>query len=165
MKIEHTPDALVLSEFGEFLAGLLNRITICSDPLDSPKAKERLYSNPTKEEAQLNADWQEYVQPDLKHQFESANEVVSGDLAAIEQARKRKEPEFLLEIPLSHVESWLNSLNQARLALAANFEITEEDMDGEPPEVFASERDLAIFQIHLYGFLQECLIQATDVDE
>jgi len=157
MNIENTKDALILSGFEEFLAGLLNQITICSDPEVGGKAVERLYPNPC-DEAELNADWKEYVQPDLKVIFQTANEVVNGDLACIEQISKGERPEFSLKIPLTHAESWLNSLNQARLALAANFEITETDMERGPKPI-STERELAIFQIELYAFIQECLVQ------
>ncbi len=163
MKFKLNADELVLSEFGEFLAGLLNRITICSDPLDSPKAAGRLYCDPSKEDSKLNEDWKAYVQPDLKHIFETANEVVNGDLAVFEQAGKV--PEFTLRIPLAHAESWLSSLNQARLALAANHDFTQEEMEQKTPEALTSERELALFQINLYGLLQEYLVEAIMGDE
>ena len=157
MKIENTKDALILSGFEEFIARLLNQITLCSDPEPESKAAERLYSNPS-EDAELNADWKDYVHPDLKQIFESANDVVNGDLAGIQQTTKGETPEFALRIPLSHAESWLSSLNQARLALGATFDITESDM-GQGPKTISTERELAVFQIDLYAFLQECLVQ------
>ena len=162
MKIENTKDALILSGFEEFIARILNQITLCSDAEAGSKAAERLYSNPS-EEAELNADWKEYVHPDLKQLFESANDVVNGDLAGIQQTSKGEKPEFALRIPLSHAESWLSSLNQARLALAADFDIAETDM-GSGPKTISTERELAIFQIDLYAFLQECLVQRMTND-
>jgi hypothetical protein len=160
--IQRVGEELVLSEFGEFLAGLLNRITFCSDPSDSPKAEQRLYPDPSNDQ-HLNEDWRDYVQPDLKHLFETANEVVNGDLALIEQPKKT--PEFILRIPLPHAESWLSSLNQARLALAANFDLTQEDMEQDLPEILTSERELAVLQVNLYGAIQEHLIQAISGNE
>ena len=158
MNILLSTEELIISELGEFIAGLLNRITLCSDPSESPKAASRLYPVPSID-AKLNADWTEYVQPDLKQQFDSANEVVNSDLAAIEQTRKVP-PEFTLRIPMVHAESWICSVNQAIVALAANYDVTEKDTEREPVHALFSERELALFQIELYQQLQEHLVHA-----
>jgi hypothetical protein len=158
MKFQKSDNALVLSEFGEFLAVLLNRITFCADPNLSPKAAERLFSKPGTD-PKLNQDWKEFVEPELRHLFQSANEVVNSDLAAIEQTGKI--PEFTLRIPLAHTESWLSSLNQARLALAATHAFTEVDLEEETPPMIVSERDLALLQMHLYQAIQEVLVQCA----
>jgi len=50
-------------------------------------------------------------------------------------------------------------LNQARLALAARFDFKEAEMSQNGPRNIETVRDLSLFQVHFYGFLQECLLQ------
>jgi hypothetical protein len=83
---------------------------------------------------------------------------VRDDLEAFEQLDDSQE-NWAFEIPAEHFDQWLNVLNQARLALAARFDFHEEEMNQNGPRTIETVRDLSLFQVHFYGFLQECLLQ------
>ncbi len=123
------------------------------------KAAERLYPDPG-EGSELDADWATLVRPELAHLFQSAEETVKQDLRSLKKLKERDGFEIL--IPLAHLEAWLNCLNQARLILAEQIHYTEKDHGREfrlPPR---SAREQALFQIELYGLMQEWLIHVIE---
>jgi hypothetical protein len=141
-----------IEDLDPFLCELLQQIPSKADPSGDESAEARLYSSPTAgTEPNFDLEWREYVEPELRQSFESARDVVRDDVAALPLQEARL-PNTLL-IPVSHLDSWIHALNQARLALGARYEITEEDMDEIPSG--GDERALAIFQVHFYGYLQE----------
>ena len=97
------------------LAELLRQI-ILHEVYDAEEVEERLYPSPSleAEEEDLREDWKAHVQPELHEQFQSARQVVEADLRGMKEDGDLSS----LEFPLRHAESWLNALNQARLALA-----------------------------------------------
>jgi hypothetical protein len=62
---------------------------------------------------------------------------------------------------VKHLEAWIHALNQARLALSARFGFTERDMEDAIP-IEGDQRALALFQVHFYGFLQECFLRQLE---
>src|SRR5690606_35522168 len=96
-------------------------------------------------------EWKEFVVPEMRDRFQSAIDTVRDDLSGFPESGTGDE--FSLVFPTAHLEAWIHSLNQARLALAARYEITEEDMESIP--MSGDARALALFQIHFYGYLQE----------
>jgi hypothetical protein len=124
---------------------------------DNVDAYGRIYPSPTTtpETEEISTEWAEYVHPDLRQQFESATATVLGDLLQLESGDS-------IRIKATNIDAWLSTLNQGRLALAARFEVTDADMDQTMSKPVESERDFALFQIHLYGFIQECLIRCLD---
>jgi len=144
--------AFVLSRIEGHLGDFLRAIIASADPRDDQAALRRLFPEPVTApgEEEARAEWKEYVRPELAELFNEAALVVGRDLEGMEER---------LVIPPSHVDAWLNTLNQARLVLAARFEVSDEDMEKPISTVLENERDIALFQIHLYGFLQECLIR------
>ena len=91
------------------------------------------------------------MEPELHQNFQSALDVVRGDLADLPEGDP--EPTARFTFRWSHLESWIHALNQARLALGARHEVTDEDMEDIPTG--GDARALAIFQIAFLGYLQE----------
>lgn len=153
-------NAITISGLDPFLTEMLAAIPENADPGSSEAARERLFSAPANDDPKLADEWKEFVEPDLKHLFQSAVETVAQDL-------KNVQPDeipgcSLLRIPLDHLDAWLNALNQARLALSARENFGEKEIAGEIPESINSQHDLALFHVHFYGILQECFLQQTE---
>jgi hypothetical protein len=133
------------------LQEVLCAIPEAADYDSHPAAQQRLFPAPGPD-AEAIEEWQEFVEPELRHLFEDAMATVARDLQALET-------DGSLLIPANHLDAWLNALNQARLTLAAKHALNEEDMERPIGQLLESERDYALFQIHLYGFLQECFLR------
>ncbi|HEY2102914.1 MAG TPA: DUF2017 family protein [Chthoniobacterales bacterium] len=161
MEICRQSEALEIRELDPFLAELLRQIPESVNPKDSPAAEERLFSAPASaEEQEFRAEWKVYVVPELRRLFQSATEIVRQDL---EQLHCTKKPfaNCTLRIPLAHADAWLNALNQARLAIAASYNFTENELCDHFRSPFGSRRDLGLFQVNFYGFLQEFILRET----
>jgi hypothetical protein len=154
---------LQISQLDPLLRELLQRVVASADPSGSAAAQERLFSKPSDdpEESEFFQDWQEYVEPELRHVFQSALEVIERDLTTLREESPDRGGE--LTIPLSHLESWIHGLNQARLALTARHGFSEEDMDRILP-LAADPRSLALLQVRFYGILQELFLQELDAE-
>lgn len=147
---------VALLDLDAFFCELLQQITACADPTDSSEAEERLYSSPTHgREPGFDQEWKEFVEPDLRSLFGSTLDTVRRDLKALRAGSPKGGAE--VQIPVEHLDDWVHALNQARLAMAARYAITEKDMSGLPTS--GDGRALAIFQIHFYGYLQECFLR------
>ena len=105
--------------------------------------------------------WRNYVEPGLRELFQSSLEIIANDLADFPGALP--EEDYTLSLPLTHLEPWVHGLNQARLALAARYSFTEEEMEGRMP-LDGDTRAFALFQVHFYGFLQECFLRELGDD-
>lgn len=158
MKIERDASGgFIFSEVETPLVELFLAIPSATDPAGSQAAQTRLFPEPTAhKEAGLSEEWDEFVRPELREAFENAAVTVEGDLEPLAAGRME------LAVPLDHVDAWLSTLNQARLALAARYEVTEADLNRASAYPPRDERDLAVSQIHVYGLLQECLIQGVE---
>lgn len=154
MNIERDENGgFVFSEVEPPIAEMFLSIPSAVDPQGNPAAQARLFPDPTAgKDAKISQEWAEYVAPELREGFENASTTVEADLVSLTAGTG-------LTIPLDHVDAWLNALNQARLVLAARFDVTEEDMDNQEPLDLQNERAMVISQIHVFGLLQECLLQ------
>src|SRR5436190_708746 len=65
-------------------------------------------------------------------------------------------------IPTKHTDAWLSALNQARLVIAAKNNFTESELSDHLRSPIGSRRDLSLFQINFYGFLQEFILRELD---
>jgi len=146
----------VFSEVEPTLVELFLAIPASADPEGSQAANDRLFPAPTGKEKAINEEWAEYVNPELRETFENAATTVEADLESLLAGEES------WTIPLDHADAWLNTLNQARLVLAAKYDVGEEDMNRTAPFPPESERGMAISQIHVYGLLQECLLQGME---
>ncbi len=164
------PKTVVLRDINPFAAGLLRQIPLEADPGDDAAAHERLFSKPVgqgngKLEKEISEEWKQYVEPELRHLFQSANETVSGDLKQIRQTGGEEGGEvYELSIPMEHLEQWLNTLNQARLVIAARNGFTEMELDGELPLMINSTREMNLLQMHFYGEMQHVFIHQIESD-
>jgi Domain of unknown function (DUF2017) len=162
MEICRQNDSLEIRELDPFLAELLRQVPESAQPKDCPAAEERLFSAPASaEEKDFCGEWKLYVAPELQRLFQSATETVREDLKQLQDAKKPF-ANYTLHIPLSHADAWLSALNQARLAIAASYEFTEQDMCDHFRSPFGSRRDLGLFQVNFYGFLQEFILREID---
>ena|SRR5205814_172477 len=159
MEICRQNDALEIRELDPFLAELLRQVPESAEPKDSPAAEERLFSAPAaEEEKNLCAEWKLYVVPELRRLFQSANETVRQDLRQLHTAKKPF-ANCTLRIPLAHADAWLSALNQARLAIATTYHFSERELCDHYRSPLGSRRDLGLFQVNFYGFLQEFILR------
>ena len=153
---------IALEDIDPLCAALLASIALRADPAGDPAAEARLFSTPTHgAEPGTDAEWKEYVEPDLRQLFQDAVGVVKSDLERFPPAGV--EPPYKLRLPLSHLDAWIHALNQARLALAARFDFAERDMDS-PITLDVEPRSRALFEVRFYGLLQEFFLQQLDED-
>jgi hypothetical protein len=163
----------ILEDLEPFYVELLRRIPEGADPGENVPAAQRLFSGPMQvDSAGFNQDWRELVEPELREMFHSAQEIVASDLRGLPPVDPKVDPvcgrldsaafiatRHKLEIPRDHAEAWLGVLNQARLVIAAKRNFGDREMDEDlrfPP---ASERDLDLFRIHFYDFVQQMLMR------
>ncbi len=157
VEVSRTEEGLRLSRLDLFFVELLRQVPVSADPGDSDAARERLYP-PGSSDPEANEDWREYIHPELKEFFTTSSQVVRDDLENFEQLDETNE-NWAFDIPAPHFDQWLNVLNQARLSLSARFDFEEKEMNQSGPRTIETVRDLSLFQVHFYGFLQECLLR------
>lgn len=157
MKLSATDEgALNLEEIPPFLFDLLEAVPQRAASQD-PRVENRFYPPPAEDEL-LQEDWKSLVQPGLQECFLSAREIVISDLRRVSETKDGS----MVQIPSNHMDAWLNTLNQARLAIAEENRFGEKDLAGEIVPNASDPRSLALFQISFYGFLQECLVRMQD---
>lgn len=158
MEIRRQADLLEISELDPFLAELLRQVPNCAQPEDDVAAQERLFCLPASaEETDICAEWKLYVEPELRRLFRSATETVTADLEGLNGCTKPF-ANCTLSIPMMHAEAWLSALNQARLVIAAKYSFTEVELGDHYRSPIGSRRDLGLFQVNFYGFLQEFIL-------
>jgi len=157
MEICREGETLQISDLDPFLAELLRQIPGSTNPEGKAEAEARLFTQPsTKKE--ICAEWKSYVEPELRRIFRSATETVAADLAQL-NGNEKSLRNRTLRIPLEHADAWLNTLNQARLVIAAKNKFTEEELSDHDRSPIGSRRDLSLFQVNFYGFLQEFILR------
>lgn len=169
MEICLRENAIEIFDLDPFLAELLRQIPASADPTGGDaanadpegvrRAQERLFSAPApRSDKEVCKEWKVYVEPELRRLFQSATETVAEDL---KQLNKKQEAlvNHTLRIPLEHADSWLNALNRARLALHARHNFTDSELCDHERSPVASRRDLSLFQMNFYGFIQEFILR------
>ncbi len=104
----------------------LSHIPSDADTTGSPEAKARLLPPGfTGETAtpENNADWEEFVHPDLEDLFKGDLAHVAQDL----QAATQEEDEYTIEISSENAERWFRALNQARLVMHTKHDFPDDD--------------------------------------
>jgi hypothetical protein len=159
MEIDRVGSNLEVRDIDPFLAELLRQIPESANPEQNETAQRRLFSAPAAEaEKEICREWKEYVEPELRRLFESANETVTGDLAQLD-GKRRPFANCTLRIPIANAEAWLNTLNQARLVIASKYGFSDAELCDHYRSPMGSRRDLSLFQVNFYGFLQECILR------
>lgn len=162
MEIRRHGDTLELSELDPFLAELLRQIPESTKAEGAENAERRLFSLPADaSEQELCAEWKVYVEPELQRLFRSATETVTADLKPL-NGSSRPFANCTLRIPVKHADAWLNALNQARLVIASKYGFTEAELSDHYRSPIGSRRDLSLFQVNFYGFLQEFILQEME---
>lgn len=158
MKIEWSPERIIFSEVDEIIADALRKIPACADARED-KVIARIFPTPTAgADEDADDDWRENVMPGLGELFQTHIDVVTKDLAAMQT-----EDEFsTLTFPAEHVRDWMHTLNQARLALGALHDVTEDDIEGRTKD-HDVEKSYALFQIEIYGFILALMLQHTEL--
>jgi uncharacterized protein DUF2017 len=163
MEFRRKDDVLELSELDPFLAELLRQIPASTkyDDDAAAAAEQRIFSAPAEpNELEICAEWKVYVQPELRRLFQSATETVATDLQQLNGSEKPF-ANCTLRIPTEHADAWLNALNQARLVIAAKNNFNEGELCDHYRSPIGSRRDLSLFQVNFYGFLQEFILRET----
>jgi len=162
MEIRRRNDHIEISELDPFLAELLRQIPASSNPDGVPAAEQRLFSPPSnRKQTELCAEWKMYVEPELRRLFQAATETVAADLQQL-NGNERSFANRTLRIPAKHADAWLSALNQARLVIAAKNNFTESELNGQFRSPIGSRRDLSLFQVNFYGFLQEFILRELE---
>jgi uncharacterized protein DUF2017 len=151
-----------IADLDPFLAELLRQIPASADPEGVPAAEARLFSSPSSQsDKELCQEWKLYVEPELRRLFLSSTETVAEDLKQL-CGEEKSLANHTLRIPAKHMDAWLNALNQARLALAAKNDFTDLELGDHNRSPVGSRRDLSLFQINFYGFIQEFILRSTN---
>lgn len=159
MEICRRKDELEISELDPFLAELLRQVPASTNPEGSLAAEKRLFSRPAdKGERESCAEWKLYVEPELRKLFRTATETVAADLEQL-NGNERTFANRTLRIPAAHADAWLSALNQARLVIAAKYNFTDGELCDHYRSPVGSRRDLSLFQVNFYGFLQEFILR------
>ena len=161
MEIRRQQEVLEISELDPFLAELLRQVPESTNAEGVESAERRLFCSPADpRETELCAEWKVYVVPELRRLFRSATETVTGDLKPL-NGNAKPFANCTLRIPLKNADAWLNALNQARLVISSKYGFTEGELCDHYRSPIGSRRDLSLFQVNFYGFLQEFILQET----
>jgi len=133
------------------LAACLQELPRILESRDNPSAQARLLPPPTAEDAAINHEWKESIEPDLRHLLVSASETITRDLTCLKPSPRLAECSFVT-FPATHISAWMSALNQARLILAALANVDEIDLN-LPYSRLGGEKVLAVLQIDLFGQL------------
>ena len=162
MEIRGRKNQIEISELDPFLAELLRQIPASANPDGAPAAEQRIFSAPANgQETELCAEWKMYVEPELRRLFQTATQTVAGDLEQL-NGNEKSLANRTLRIPVKHTDAWLNTLNQARLVIAAKNNFIETELNDHLHSPIGSRRDLSLFQVNFYGFLQEFILRELD---
>ena len=162
MEIHRRKDQIELSELDPFLAELLRQIPTSADPNGVPAAEQRIFSSPSSgKETEICAEWKTYVEPELRRLFQTATETVATDLQQL-NGNEKSFANRTLRIPAKHSDAWLSALNQARLVIVAKNNFTENELNDHFRSPIGSRRDLSLFQVNFYGFLQEFILRELE---
>ena len=157
MEIHRKGEALQISDLDPFLAELLRQIPESANVEGSSEAEARLFTQPSGEK-EICAEWKTYVEPELRRLFRSATETVADDLVQL-NGNEKSFQNRTLAIPFEHADAWLNALNQARLVIVAKYKFSDDELNDHDRSPIGSRRDLGLFQVNFYGFIQEFILR------
>jgi len=162
MEIRRHRDVLEIAELDPFLAELLRQVPDSTNPENDATAEARLFCAPACEsETEMCAEWKLYVEPELRRLFQTATATVAADLRQL-NGKAKPSANCTLRIPKKYAEAWLSALNQARLVIASKYGFTESELSDHYRSPIGSRRDLGLFQVNFYGFLQEFILQEME---
>jgi len=145
------------------LAVMLREMPEILELRDGPDASVRLFPNPTTADGKINKEWQQMVNPELRHLFVAAGEIVTRDLTAM--TGNQEDPEaYEITFSVEHLSAWMSALNQTRLILAEVHKIDETDMERQDfnPQ---DPKHVAALRIHLLGYLLHLFVELENGNE
>ena len=155
--LEDEDGGIVIADIDPFFAMMIRELPgiACSD---DENTRARIYPSPTGgSDEDADSDWKSSVEPELRELFSNAIDLVVENLAVMKET---EETGLTLRIPTGHVDAWMHTLNRARLSLAAQWDIDEDDMELGPPSRDSDpERTMALLRIEIYGVLLEFLVR------
>ena len=154
---------ILISGIPPGLAAVLHELPQILELRDSPKARKRLYPDPTTDNDSINREWRQITGPELRHLFVSAGETVGRDLTAMTVAGESGDA-YRVAFPIEHVPAWMSALNQTRLILGEVHEIDEADMN-RPDFDPRNAKQMAALRIHLLGHLLHLFTELEGGDE
>ena len=108
-----------------------------------------------------NGDWSEYVIPDLEQSFGTALDVLTKDIENVDsEAEEDGKMSYRISVRSEHADQWYSALNQARLVLAARYNLPITDAKSVEPEPI-DERWIALAQSDFYAFIQSFLLETV----
>lgn len=167
MRILLNHDSWELEEMRDLEWVMLLQLPQAADHRNSEKGRKRLFPEPTPENdeksQELTADWKEFVQPELESQFTRDLELVTKDLGNVEEEEDDEgNVEHFLSVPLKHAETWYSVLNQARLIINEEHDVSTTErklyMGEQTPSELGEKRWLTMIQYRIYGALQEFIL-------
>lgn len=167
MRIERVdPHNIQIGPLDLLFCELLHQIRLSVDYSSDIEVRERFFPSPTGGATpRIDADWREYVEPELAASFDTSLQVIDEDLANFPPPSPPPTGlGYFLSVPLKHLDAWIHGLTQARIALAARYNFTEDDMNGKVP-TDGDDKALALFQEHFYGLLLESFIRIQEAIE
>jgi hypothetical protein len=123
---------------------------------DDPRVRDRMLPR-THDNDEEEAEWRRIGAPELEHLFAARSKLIAKDLGSL---RRRRDGTFRLTIDTRHESAWLSGLNLARHSLFILNELEPDDMERDPDVVENEGKALALYQIHLFAWMQELLIRA-----
>lgn len=124
----------------------------------SGPARDRLFQKLSATDSKLNEDWHNLVTPELEALFAEAGEILAKDIEPLATEATSLKPRALT-FSIAHLNAWMSALNQARLILGAQHDVTESDMDerefGDPD----NHKQQAVLRIHVLGYLVQLLVE------
>lgn len=128
---------------------------ICADASNLPGAPlyERL-----SEKMPKDPDWEEFVAPDIRSQFSDQITHVSR---AISSASMDESHAGSIFISKEDAEVWYGAINQARMTLEQQFQISEMDefVDLDELGELSEEKRSAVIRGHFYSTFQSLLLE------
>jgi len=160
------PDgSVVLSDLAPWFVTVLLELPDLLAEGQPEEVQRRLFPDPG-EDPERNKDWDRLVRPDLFALLASAREILARDLEGLGPHAEAATPLlWRVAVPAAHLSAWISALNAARLTLGALHDISEGDMDALPPPETWGEKQTAITKIHLYGVLQQMLLEVDAAGE
>jgi len=137
---------------------MFRRLPGCAATDDDATGK-RIFSTLTGgADLEADAEWKEVVEPGQRELYESHVDIVRKDVATMKPGEEGEQ----LTFPLEHGRAWIHTLNQARLALGARHDVTEDDMQGNR-ELKDDETATAIMQIEFFGLVMGVLLHRVEL--
>ena len=153
-----------LDEIGDVEWFMLVQLPQAADINQSEKGRERLLPDPIRDsdEEEFLVDWKEFVVPELETQFTQDVEKVAADLDRAEEFEEDGNLLRRVSVPNDHAETWYRVLNQARLIINEEHDMSkvEESLilgENNPSEV-GEKRWLVMVQFRIYAAIQEFLL-------